>query len=59
RLSTTFLIYFFVSFETSAALSSAKIILANLKPFVNNFFYFFNVFLFLEVQTIQTILKAP
>jgi len=50
---------FFVSFETSAALSSAKIILANLKPFVNNFFYFFNVFLFLEVQTIQTILKAP
>jgi hypothetical protein len=43
-LSTTFLIYFFVSFETFAALSSAKIIIANHKAFVNNFFNNFKFF---------------
>lgn len=32
---------FFVSFETIATLSSAKAIIANLKPFVNNFLYYF------------------
>jgi len=42
-LSTTFLIYFSVSSETIAALSSAKIIVANLKPFVNNFFVLFQI----------------
>ena len=40
-MSTTFWIYFFVSFETIATLSSAKTIIANLKPFVNNFFVLF------------------
>ena len=42
-MSTTFLIYFFVSFETFAALSSAKIIIANPQPFVNNFFQVFTI----------------
>ena len=42
-MSTTFLIYFFISFETFAALSSAKIIIANPQPFVNNFFQVFTI----------------
>ena len=43
-LSTTFSIYFFISFETFAALSRAKIIISNQQLFVNKFFCFFSNF---------------